>query len=492
MKPQDFPTLLASLKTPRALSRLEESLRHLSVGLEVGQISNTHWTEAKQNINRILGDAYSEHVRSTAFGHIKAIADLPEPVQELYWGTAPQLHTIGSWTKRMAKFKVDHPLATCIREFLQEVKPLGDAADQLKTMVVKRAPKAVEDQKPRYMPPRASTGAIVKVREALETITKNSFEELREGFFRKYKGFIDQYMVSEGACESPKHPYDFFVRGKERNSEAYHITSRCLETMPHGTNNGRPRLLPNHEAILREIAEREAKDIRDTFVFKNLSKLASIVDAKDNLSSVEVLGYSIQLTSLRGNLRLTFEDGSNFDVQNSVVWSRSVNDKVFLRYPLTFHQVVMPDGTRMKQPSEEKMNTEFAGRYYGLVRAPENEKLLLQSFGLRLAPYDHSCGAFMAEATHAAMMRLAEFKGDFEADLHLRAFKPIDEMTASELEAELRWHDWANAIGATTADATGAERAAAQAALDEIRRKDAIDQAFAGKAREEDTPRPGE
>ncbi|MEX3555078.1 MAG: hypothetical protein VB131_00080 [Burkholderia gladioli] len=489
MKPQDFPTLLSSLKTPRAVARLEESLRHLSVGLEVGQIPNTHWTEAKQNINRLLEDAYSEHVRSTVRGQINS---LPEPVQELYWGTAPQLHTIGSWAKRMAKLKVEHPLATAIREFLQEVKPLGDAAEQLKAMVVKRTPKPVEEQKPRYTPPRASMDAIAKVREALESITKNSYEELRDGYLSRYKEYVETYMKSEGCSDSPKHPYDFFVRGKERNSEAYHITSRCLETMPYGSNSGQPRLVPNHEAIIGEIAERGAGEIRDTFVFKNLSKLASIVDSKGNLSSVEVLGYSIQLTSLRGSLRLKFEDGSSFDVQNSVVWSRSVKDKTFLRYPLTFHQVVMPDGTQMKQPSEEKMNTEFAGRYYGFVRAPESEKLLLKSFGLRLASYDHTRGAFMAEATYAAMTRLADFKGDFEADLHLRVFKPIEEMSAQELEAELLWCDWAAATGATPPDEAGAARAAVRAVLDEVQRKSAIDQAFAGKSKDEGAPRPGE
>ncbi|MBN3729511.1 hypothetical protein [Burkholderia sp. Tr-20390] len=491
MKPQDFPTLLSTLKTPRAIARLEESLRHLSVGLEVGQIPNTHWTEAKQNINGILGDAFSEHVRSTVFGQIKSIEDLPEPVQDLYWATAPQLHTIGSWTKRMAKFKFDHPLATCIRQFLQEVKPLGDAAEQLKSAVVKRAPKPAEEQKPRYTPPRASTGAIVKVREALEAITKNSYDKLREGFFSRYKAYVDQYMASEGASDSPTRPYDFFVRRKEPNSEAFHIASKCLEAMPYGSKSGQPRLLPNHEAILHDIAEREATDIRDKFVYKNLSKLASIVDAKDNLASVDVLGYEIQLTSLRGSLRLAFEDGSCFDVQNSVVWSRSVHDKVFLRFPLTFHQVVMPDGSKMKLPSEEKMNTEFAGRYYGFVRAPESEKLLLESLGLRLAPFDHARGAFMAAATHAALTRLAELHHDFEADLKLRAFKPIDEMTVPELDAELRWHDWTAAIGATTPEAS-AERAAVQAALDELKRKQAIDQAFAGNAKDNSEPRPGE
>ncbi|KVV07337.1 hypothetical protein [Burkholderia ubonensis] len=488
MKPQDFPTLLSTLTTPRAIDRLEKSLRHFTVGLEVGQIPNTHWTEAKQNINRILEDAYSEKARSIVRGQVET---LPIAARELYWGSTPQLHTIGGWVKRVAKVKVDHPFVTAVREFLQEVKPLGDAAEQLKSKVVKRTPKPVDEQQQRYTPPPASTGASVKVRAALEGITQNSYEELRDSFYRRYKKYVDQYMASEGTSETPKRPYDFFFDGKTHNQEAYRITSQCIEPIRH-RHVGPPQLLPNSDEVIREIAEREAKDIRDAFVYKNLAKLASIVDAKKNLSAAEVLSYGIHLTSLRGSLRLTFEDGSNFDVQNSVVWSRSVHDKTFLRFPLTFHDVVMPDGTRMKQPSEEKMNTEFAGRYYGLVRAPESERLLLESFGLRLAPYDHARGAYMAEATYAAKARLADFNGDFEADLHLRAFKPIDEMSAPELQAELLWHDWANATGTTTPEASGTERASAQAALDEIQRKHAIDQAFAGKSNDRGEPRPGE
>jgi hypothetical protein len=42
-----------------------------------------------------------------------------------------------------------------------------------------------------------------------------------------------------------------------------------------------------------------------------------------------------------------------------VVWSHSVYGKQFMRFPLTFHSPIMPNGTVMPRPSEERMNTVF-------------------------------------------------------------------------------------------------------------------------------------
>lgn len=68
------------------------------------------------------------------------------------------------------------------------------------------------------------------------------------------------------------------------------------------------------------------------------------------------------MNSLRGTLRFFFTDGSSFVVQNSVVWSHSIYGKAFNRFPLTFHDVIMPDGSKMPRPSEERMNTVFVGK----------------------------------------------------------------------------------------------------------------------------------
>jgi len=63
---------------------------------------------------------------------------------------------------------------------------------------------------------------------------------------------------------------------------------------------------------------------------------------------------------LEGSIRFHFEDGSSFVAKNAVVWSQSSKGTVFSRYPLTFHDAILPDGSRMPRPDEAGMNEVFA------------------------------------------------------------------------------------------------------------------------------------
>ena len=110
--------------------------------------------------------------------------------------------------------------------------------------------------------------------------------------------------------------------------------------------------------VLR-LATSDAQSIRDAFIHKNLKKLHAIVDGKGNPLSIEVVREFLRMSGLEGTLRVCFDDGSSFLARNSVVLSHSVHGTPFLRYPLTFHDVVLADGSRMGRPSEERMNTIF-------------------------------------------------------------------------------------------------------------------------------------
>jgi hypothetical protein len=466
MNPNDFPIILDSLRADtrkRPLENFERALHQFNVGLEVGEIPNVRWNDAKQDINRALSDAFDAYVRPLTWGKLD---EAPEAVQELVWEGAPQLHTMVSWQKRMDNFKLEHPLATAISAFLLETKPLAEAAEKLKKAIVKRAPKPLDEQKPRYSPPRASDGAIASVRSALQSITEGSYQSLRTAFVNIYTKELNRYLDEQRSSTTP---------AKVRDRATPPIVYKC--TSLHRRADGRYEFteLDDSAGIIGEVANRDAIEIRDSFIHKNLAKLASIVDAKQNLKSVDVISHRVDLAALRGSLRLKFEDGSQFDVQNSVVWSRSINNKTFLRFPLTFHDVQLPEGIKMKQPSEEKMNTEFSGRYYGTVHAPQTDQLLLESLGLRLGRYDPAKGTFPAEATYDAKTRVAAFSGDFQADLLLRAFKPIEEMSGAELNAELRWHDWALSVGLGCEENA---RTVAQSRLDTLMKKAAIHDAF--------------
>jgi hypothetical protein len=129
----------------------------------------------------------------------------------------------------------------------------------------------------------------------------------------------------------------------------------------YGTNEiSAPVVKANAEDKLRAMAVKDADEIRDAFVYKNAKKIVSIIDAKNNFKAIDIISDSISLGGLRSTLRLTFDDGSEFTAKLQAVFSTSVHGKHFLRHPLTFHDVKLPGGAKMGQPSEERMNEIFA------------------------------------------------------------------------------------------------------------------------------------
>ncbi len=491
MKAEDFPSMLTALPDRyRYRERFIRAVRHIDVGLAAGEIPNTHWNESKSAINQALTSAFDFFV-SEPFFYAGRYRDLPDQVQALGDAAHPQLHTLPGWEKRMAAFKVDHPVATAIRRILTEAKPLCEAAIALKDKIRKRAAKPVEEQKPKFVPKRASADAIELVREALVEITRASYEELRARLIGRYTCILDGYLLSESNAEKPMSPFMRYMRRDSMDVLAYEVASLGTTFIHPPLPNAGPHRVADADARLEGKAEEDAGQMQKIFVDKNLAKLASIIDAKRNLSKVKVVEYDVDVASLRGCLRMAFADGAKFDVQNSVVMARSVHGKKFYRFPLTFHDVRMPDGTPMKQPSEEKMNTEFAGRYFGTVRAPQTEQTLLESFGLRLGPHDQAKGHFPVEATYDAKRRLAEFSGDFEAELSLRSFKPLEEMSAAELRNELRWCDWAQTMDDAGLMKEGADsRQHVLALLDATNRDNAFENTLAARSACDNGPTP--
>lgn len=107
------------------------------------------------------------------------------------------------------------------------------------------------------------------------------------------------------------------------------------------------------------LAKKDAAAMRDEFIFKVIEKIAPIVENKGNLVGVREVSNTIQVGRLSGMLEVDFADGASFVVDNNVVYSHSVRGRPFARFPLTFHNVVLPGGGRMKQPSEERMHSVF-------------------------------------------------------------------------------------------------------------------------------------
>ena len=117
--------------------------------------------------------------------------------------------------------------------------------------------------------------------------------------------------------------------------------------------------ITNSAHVIDKRAGENADEVCRFFVSKNVRKLDSIVEAKGNFTGIDIVSKSLNPSGMEGRLRLRFDDGTSFEARSSVVMVWSASGKPFQRFPLTFHNVVMPDQTIMARPSEERMNTLF-------------------------------------------------------------------------------------------------------------------------------------
>jgi hypothetical protein len=110
----------------------------------------------------------------------------------------------------------------------------------------------------------------------------------------------------------------------------------------------------NYLDLARARAKIVAERLRDEFVHKNGTKLSHIARAKGNLEN----GRTTEIfhgEDFGGEMVFVFKDGSQFTVRNKTVFKISPLGKGFEQFPTTFHDVVMPDGSRMGAPSEQRM-----------------------------------------------------------------------------------------------------------------------------------------
>lgn len=102
-------------------------------------------------------------------------------------------------------------------------------------------------------------------------------------------------------------------------------------------------------------ATRQTDDFLASYIVKNVQKLSSLV-AKKPLKEIKTLRSTAGSHTIESELFFSFEDGASFYVINKAVYVMNQAGTQFMRFPTTFHDVKMSDGTKMKMPSEEKMN----------------------------------------------------------------------------------------------------------------------------------------
>ena len=162
---------------------------------------------------------------------------------------------------------------------------------------------------------------------------------------------IDQYQ-KDAKRHKVTSTYDLYK--SQSNYHLNKILNRFLDSKYDSNERGgyAYTLKSDYKKILKDTAKQNAKEGVEKFVYKMKMKLSVIVGGRG-------IGVNVDGNHNRNTMSFEFEDGSRFTIQNSIVLSYSIYGKPFYRYPTTFHNVILPNGKKLSNPSEAKIKKEF-------------------------------------------------------------------------------------------------------------------------------------
>ena len=276
-----------------------------------------------------------------------------EPEEYKYSFPNSVLHVSGylKRTAKQLKRSIKSPNATkLVKAAMTACEPWVEIAEKLKAMkgdVVKRQVGVGTKKNP------VPTGVLNKeIEEELEKIGKGFAKELEENFEDHYNRLIKQYQA-DAKRKGSTSTYELY-----KSRDDYHL-NKILSNFLDSEYNHKERggyaytLKKDYKSIVDKMAKQSAKEAVESFVYKMKMKLSVIVGGRG-------IGVDVSGNSNRNTISFEFEDKSRFTVQNSIVLSYSVYGKPFYRYPTTFHNVILPNGDKLRSPSEAKIKKEFA------------------------------------------------------------------------------------------------------------------------------------
>jgi len=330
--------------------RFEEAIVSLENYLREGELIKTEFTTLKQSINSVFDKIWELSIEAPYF-HNGKYANLPEDVNEiLNWNiNTPQVHTVNGALKKLKKIKSkNHPAAITANKLINEFILIANDVNSLKNKVVvkKRVQVEKEQTEQKAKSRMLSHDDVKKVKGILDKLSSVLRPDAEKRVTKDVMGYIDRWQSQYDGTRKTE-PYQFY----KTNSYAYHYVSRAIDLNTY-------KLKSDYKSIIAKEVKKEIDGMLGQFVEKNTNKLMTIVSHKGNLENVKLEGATSSGV-VEGQMYFTFKDKSSFRVQNRIVSSTSKNGYPFYRFPTTFHDVKMPDGSKMKQPSEENMNRNF-------------------------------------------------------------------------------------------------------------------------------------
>ena len=242
---------------------------------------------------------------------------------------------------------------------LNEIVVLHEALEALKDKIVKRAVRSEEERADDYVPPMPTTAVALKITAILK--------EMTDGLTAEYATILHNDYVT--SVENFK-PMTREEKMADRRRSGPSFTESILMPLVGETwdsyNGNYTTLKLNWKAILLQRAEADADFAQRMFLYKNVEKLAVIMENKGEFT-YKIQHGTVNCQGFQGEIVFTFADGSHFMVRNKVIINTSVHDRSFYQYPTTFHNVTLSDNrpagmAKMMpgQPSHEDMIEVFS------------------------------------------------------------------------------------------------------------------------------------
>ena len=354
----DIPHVFRGETYPSARAAFLTAVETIETGFAAGSISNVDYKNAKDTIGRaiekVLGILRDQHIygRRDIPVLLRQYDDIiGHPYLNNIPGRISSVETAARINGEMRAFAKTDPYCIAIMAFLQDIAPLASMVTDLKNKVVKRQPKPVEDRKPGYQPPKVTTTAEKQVVALLEFVTQASYNQMKTMLIEQCQQRLDSFVQAVETTDKLRFtPTMHFVTERQRFPDygAAQLVDLLVEKMDAAGTRERDkyryRVRPEARAIIEREATETADFYRTQFVHKNFRKIASIVEAKGNLKKGEAAEHTVSLSGLQGTFIFHFNDGSHFTVVNQIVIVINQNRTRFCRFPLTFHNVMLPNG----------------------------------------------------------------------------------------------------------------------------------------------------
>lgn len=320
----------------KAKQRYIEALDQLVQASNKKEIYNARYNESKQSVTRGIEYAYSAF-----FDQIKDDV-ISAGHETLNLWSMSSLADIKKVSKIYDKMKLNDPK---VNLFIDSVREIPDAIKSLKAFVKSgREPKAPKPGQ--FVKPVTSVQATKNAVSLMTKVTESFKKDLYNDIERNLNAAYDKIKNITDPKKLPKEPTVVAVATTIFMKKS---TGKSIIL----------ELIPNADQRINKLIDDSVNNIVDGFIAKNSSKLAQVLQKKDAPTSSQIIRTNIRNGKVENTMKFTFSDGSAFTLDSIVVYKRSPTGKLFFQYPTRFKGVILPDGSKMRSPSEEKMIKEF-------------------------------------------------------------------------------------------------------------------------------------